>query len=136
MRLNNWSAAILTVALCNILSNAAFADRPENEWITIRPTRQGTAWALRLSDWGLGPGEHKVWMKLDHGQNEKSKSRTTMIYYRIECKTKYAQILSTIDYDLEGNALGPQAGPFKPEPIVPETMLEAMASGVCLLKHK
>lgn len=76
-------------------------------------------------------GEYATaWVMLAHGAPVTAE-RSSKMLVRVYCKRDIFQFLAFYNYSDEGTVLGSYLEPTKPEPIIPDTLMESVASHLC-----
>jgi hypothetical protein len=104
------------------------------EWVEWSSSTSGTVWYLDPDRMALSPGKVKLWVKLDHARDASVKARSSMQQVSINCRDSKYYVTARTSYDSYGKIMFSQNytdNGYGYEPIIPETMMESVASVIC-----
>lgn len=114
-----------------LLSTAAHA-----EWLPVAESRNGTIWFVDPERIRVVGGKIQVWAKLDHSRDGSVKWRESKHLVSINCADNTSLLLSYINYDSYGKIGSSNSFPDYGsgyDPIVPDSVMEAVAKVACIV---
>lgn len=119
-----------------IVAMAAESPSGRTRKFPIASAQTGSVWSVRAMDvapiWRRNDTNPQVWVFLDHSKDKTVQDRSGKRLYAIDCVRRTTKTLSIIGYDARGKVTFNHSASYAAsQPIVPETVMEAVAEFIC-----
>jgi len=127
------SRTVLRVILAGalLLPTPALAD-----WISFGESTSGAIWQVDPARMSTEGGRKRIWIKIDYSRDPTVKYRSEMRLYSVICSSRKYRILSYVEYDSYGKAVGSNQvsdalSDYSYSYPTPETMAESIVQIAC-----
>jgi hypothetical protein len=118
---------ILSAAVMGLAGTAQAAS-----WLEVGISTTGTKVAVDVESIRRDGGKVSVWVKYDYTKNASIKAREAKRLMKYDCDAQTATTLSLVSYDAQGGVISSETRAFSvPEPVVPESVGEAIMQVAC-----
>ena len=106
---------------------AAFAA----DWVSVGKSTTGTEALVDAQSIAQSGTATRVWVKFVYSKPQASGASSTSQLYALHCVAREYRVVSFADYASDGNVVRSGRGMEQLEPIIPESMAEAVHGAVC-----
>jgi hypothetical protein len=106
-------------------------------WLPIASTVHGSIWSIDPDRLKTVGDKRQAWVEIDHSKDRTVRWRRSLRLFSFDCATERYKMLSYVNYDSYGkvvssNSITDYGFSIGYEPIIPESMVEAVFQVACL----